>query len=99
MLQFQEVIRLSNLYQGEYKITSPFGPRNLDGDKRPHKGIDTVGIGNKNLVAICDGTVVSSQIITDKSNPTWEWGNYIKINDGYGYFPHYCHLKIGRAHV
>ena len=83
---------MSNLYEGEYKITSPFGPRNLDGDKRPHKGIDCVGIGNKNIVSICDGTVMSSQIVTNKSNITWEWGNYIKVNDGFGYFLHYCHL-------
>ncbi len=84
---------MMKLYEGEYKITSPFGPRNLNGDTRPHKGIDCVGLTSKNILAICDATVVSSQIILDKSNPTWEWGNYIKMDDGYGYFPHYCHLS------
>jgi len=85
---------MSNLYEGEYVITSPFGPRNLHGDTRPHKGIDCVGTGNKNLVAICDGIVVSSQMILKENDKTstWEWGNYIKINDGFGYFLHYCHL-------
>jgi len=89
------VIKLSNLYKGEYKITSPFGPRNLYGDTRPHKGIDCVGIGNKNLVAICDGTVISSQMLLKENDKTgtWEWGNYIKLDDGYGYYPHYCHLS------
>ena len=38
---------MSKLYQGEYKITSGFGPRNLNGDKRPHKGIDCVGLDSK----------------------------------------------------
>ncbi len=84
---------MSKLYQGEYKITSPFGPRNLNGDTRFHKGIDAVGIGNKNLLAVCDGMVESSQIITNKNNPTWEWGNYIKLDDGFGYHIFYCHLS------
>lgn len=85
---------MSKLYQGEYKITSPFGPRTLpNGDKRLHKGIDTVGINNKNLIAVCDCTVVTSQIILDTSNPTWEWGNYIKLDDGHGYSLFYCHLS------
>ena len=84
---------MSKLYEGEYKITPPFGPRNLNGDTRPHKGIDCVGLTLKNVLAICDAMVVSSQIILDKSNATWEWGNYIKLDDGHGYFPHYCHLS------
>ena len=83
---------MSKLYEGDYRITSPFGLHNLNGDTRPHKGIDAVGIQSKNLVATCDATVVSSQIILNKSNSTWEWGNYIKLNDGHGYYPHYCHL-------
>jgi len=84
---------MTKLYDGYYKITSPFGPRNLNGDKRFHKGIDCVGLTSKNVLAVCDATVVSSQIILDKSNATWEWGNYVKLDDGYGYFPHYCHLS------
>lgn len=83
---------MMKLYEGDYKITSPFGPRNLYGDKRIHKGIDCVGLTSKNILAICDATVVSSQIILNKANPTWEWGNYIKLDDGHGYYPHYCHL-------
>jgi murein DD-endopeptidase MepM/ murein hydrolase activator NlpD len=83
---------MSNLYESEYKITSPFGPRNLNGDTRTHKGIDTVGITNKYLVAVCDAVLKSSQIITNKNNPTWEWGNYIKLDDGFGYSLFYCHL-------
>lgn len=84
---------MTKLYEGEYLITSRFGPRNLaNGDDRPHKGIDTVGIDNRYVVALTNGTVISSQIITNRSNRTWEWGNYIKISDGYGYSLFYCHL-------
>lgn len=82
------------LYDGEYKVTSWFGPRLLEnGDKRFHKGIDCVGLTSKNVLSLCDSIVVSSQIILDKTNATWEWGNYIKLDDGFGYYPHYCHLS------
>mgnify|MGYP000958308542 CR=1 FL=1 len=82
------------LYQGEYVITSPFGPRTLEnGDKRPHKGIDCVGKTNKNIVAPTNGRIISSQIITNKSNPTWEWGNYVKMDDLNGYYLFFCHLS------
>lgn len=85
---------MMKLYDGEYKVTSWFGPRKLaNGDTRTHKGIDCVGMASKNVLALCDATVVSSQIILDKTNATWEWGNYIKFDDGHGYYPHYCHLS------
>lgn len=88
----QEVIKLSKLYKGEYKITSPFGLRNLNGDTRPHKGIDCVGIDSKSVIAPTNGLVVSSQIITNKTNFTWEWGNYVKMDDLKGYYLFFCHL-------
>jgi len=84
------------LYQGEYIITSPFstGPRDLgNGDMRPHKGIDCVGKPNKNIVVPTNGKIMSSQIIINKTNPTWEWGNYIKMDDLDGYYLFFCHLS------
>lgn len=94
MLQESEVIKLSNLYEGNYKITSPFGPRDLgNGDKRDHKGWDCVGITSKNVIAPTNGKIVSSQIITNKSNPTWEWGNYVKMDDLNGFYLFFCHLS------
>lgn len=83
---------MSKLYEGNYRITSPFGPRNLNGDTRPHKGIDCVGIETKNVIAPTNGKIVSSQIITDKNNPTWEWGNYVKMDDLNGFYLFFCHL-------
>lgn len=90
---------MSKLYEGEYKITSPFGPRNLSGDTRPHKGIDCVGINSKNIIAPTNGMIVSSQIITNKSNPTWEWGNYVKMDDLNGFYLFFCHLATRRVKV
>lgn len=88
------VKKMSKLYEGEYKITSPFGPRTLaNGDKRIHKGIDCVGIYSKNVIAPTNGRVVTSQIITNKTNTTWEWGNYVKMDDLNGYYLFFCHLS------
>jgi murein DD-endopeptidase MepM/ murein hydrolase activator NlpD len=93
MLQESEVIKLSKLYEGNCKITSPFGPRDLgNGDKRDHKGADYVGIDSKKIIAPTNGKIVSSQIITNKSNPTWEWGNYVKMDDLNGFYLFFCHL-------
>lgn len=84
---------MAKLYQGDYRITSWFGPRTLDnGDGRIHKGIDCVGLNSKRIIAPTNGRIVSSQIIIDKSNPTWEWGNYVKLDDLNGYYLFFCHL-------
>ena len=81
------------IYSGKFKVTSPFGQRTLNGVKENHKGIDVVGLENKYVCAVVSGKVVSSTIITDKSNLTWQWGNYVRVDgdDGKRYF--YCHLK------
>lgn len=90
--EIQEVI-IMKLYEGNYKISSSFGPRKLDnGDTRVHRGIDCVGIESKNIIAPTNGLIVSSKIITNKNNPTWEWGNYVKMDDLNGFYLFFCHL-------
>lgn len=91
------------LYKGNYRISSPYGNRRLDnGDNRFHNGIDYVGTDSKEIIAPTNGRIVSSQIITDKNNPTWEWGNYVKMDDLNGYYLFFCHLanrsvKVGQT--
>ncbi len=80
------------LYKGKYRMTSDFGMRILDGVQNDHKGMDFVGDESKHILSPVDGVVKSSTIITDKSNLTWQWGNYIRIDSGdYKYF--FCHLS------
>lgn len=97
------MIKLSKLYEGEYKITSPFTfgkPRDLgNGDKRPHKGIDCVGLTSKNIIAPTNGKIISSTMIPDKNNPTWEWGNYVKMDDLWEYWLFFCHLSERKVKV
>ena len=74
------------------KLTSPYGERVLNGQKDFHSGYDLVGIGSKNVTAAEGGTVVRARIITDKSNLTWQWGNYVCIKTASGQYHYYCHL-------
>ena len=75
------------------KLTSPYGERVLNGIKEFHHGYDLVGIGSDTVVSITYGVCVESRIITDKSNLTWQWGNYVCIRDYFGHLHYYCHLK------
>ena len=75
------------------KLTSPYGERVLNGIKEFHHGYDLVGIGSDTVVSITYGVCVESRIITDKTNLTWQWGNYVCIRDYFGNLHYYCHLK------
>lgn len=80
------------IYAGKFKVTSPFGWRLLNGTTDNHKGIDVVGVDDKHICAVRPGVVGASQIITDRSNLTWEWGNYVRIDGDDGMYYYYCHL-------
>ncbi len=80
-------------FKGKYKITSPYGNRILNGKTEFHKGIDLVGLDDKTVYAPCDGVIGASTIVTSKSNKTWEWGNYIRLDTADGkYSVFMCHL-------
>lgn len=80
------------IYPGRFSVTSPFGMRVRNGKRENHKGIDVVGLDDKHVCAVRGGVVGASQIITDKSNRTWEWGNYVRIDGDDGMYYYYCHL-------
>ncbi len=81
------------IYKGEYKISSPYGERNLNGTIEFHKGVDFVGVNNKEIISPIHGVVKSSTMIIDKSNKTWQWGNYIRIDSLDDYKLFFCHLS------
>lgn len=78
-------------YQGEVRVSSPFGWRTLFGKRVYHKGIDLVG-ADKTVRAVVGGVVGQSIIITDPKNSTSEWGNYVRIDGEDGRLYYYCHL-------
>ena len=69
------------------RVTSPFGRRILGGKADNHTGYDLVGVGTRNVTAAVAGSVVRSRIVTDRSDPTWQWGNYVCIRTAAGQQP------------
>lgn len=78
-------------YKGTVRVTSPFGWRTLNGKREYHKGIDLVGT-DKTVRAVVGGVVGQSTIITDHTNRTSEWGNYVRVDGEDGRLYYYCHL-------
>lgn len=79
-------------FYGRNKITSAYGYRTLNGKKEWHPGWDTVGMDSKDIEAACPGDIKSSTVITDHSNLTWQWGNYVKVRDGLKDNLFSCHM-------
>lgn len=75
------------------------------GGKTWHGGLDIEGIDNKYIHMpyyngkSISGTVITSRIVTDKSNLTWEWGYYICVQLDANQTPdtinflYFCHNK------
>lgn len=74
------------------KLTSAFGNRALNGEIQFHTGYDLVGVGSHEVTCAIPGKVIRSRIITDKNNPTWQWGNYVCVRGSDGLDYYYCHL-------
>lgn len=71
------------------RVTSPYGMRG----GVLHKGIDLVSDGDKTLVAIGDGGIITSTMVTDPNNITSEWGEYVRLDLDSGERVFYCHLR------
>lgn len=85
------------LFKGRNRITSGYRLP----DRPDHNGLDIVGDDSTDVLCPVAGTVKSSTIITDKSNSTWEWGNYVRVDDADGNRLFFCHLdsravKVGQ---
>ena len=85
--------------KGNIRITSAYGMRTLNGVTANHYGLDMVGMQSKNIVSVSDGTVVQSRIVTDRSNLTWQWGNYVAILNTDGKTCYYCHLSERKVKI
>lgn len=83
------------LFQGRNRVTSTFEPP----DRPDHHGIDIVGDDSSDILCTVDGTVRSSTIITNKNNPTWEWGNYVRVDDAQGRRHYFCHMASRSVRV
>lgn len=76
------------IFRGRNRVTSGYRLP----DRPDHNGLDVVGDDSHDVLCPVSGTVKSSTIITDKSNSTWEWGNYVRVDDADGNRLFFCHL-------
>lgn len=80
---------MKTIFKGSrFRLTSGFDTI----DRPDHHGVDLVGIDSDVVISPIEGTVIASTIITDKSNLTWEWGNFVRIDDSEGNRYFFCHL-------
>ena len=95
-------MRLPYKANNRVRISSAFGNRTdpISGETGTfHGGLDLVGIDNKTICSPVNGVCVVSQMVTDKNNRTWEWGNYIVIEGEDGLMYYMCHLAERRINV
>ena len=76
------------LFKGRNRITSGYRLP----DRPDHNGLDIVGDDSKDVLCPVSGTVRSSTMITNKNDSTWEWGNYVRVDDAQGNRLFFCHL-------
>ena len=79
---------------GTVRITSAYGSRTdpiTGAPNVPHWGLDMVN-ADRIICAASAGRVAVSQIVEDRSNLTWQWGNYVAILTDDGHVIYYCHM-------
>ena len=76
------------LFKGRNRITSGYRLP----ERKDHNGLDIVGIDSRDILCPVDGIVKSSTMITDHSNLTWQWGNYVRVDDDQGRRLFFCHM-------
>lgn len=83
-------------YFGSFRVSSPYGGRTdpITGERDTwHSGIDLVGADSKVIRTPVSGRVIRSRMVTDRTNRTWEWGNYVAVAGEDGYTLYFCHLS------
>lgn len=79
-------------FRNKNRVTSPFGTRTLNGNTCNHSGLDIVGVDSTDIRAVCGGKVIQSNLVTNRANRTWEWGNYVCVQGSDGMLYYYCHM-------
>ena len=76
------------IFRGRNRVTSGYRLP----DRPDHNGLDIVGDDSTDVLCPVAGTVKSSTMITNKNDSTWEWGNYVRVDDADGNRLFFCHL-------
>ena len=79
----------------DYMVTSPYGWRTLEGERKFHTGVDFVSLTDKtDVYAVADGTIVlTNNSCPNKTNKSKGFGNYIVLKMKDGSIAIYAHLQ------
>ena len=75
-------------FNGRFRVTSGY----KTATRPDHNGLDLVGLDDTTVYAPCDGTIGMSTIVTNKSDATWQWGNFVRLDVADGYSIYMCHM-------
>ena len=76
---------MRRIFNGNFKVTQKY--------HSGHIGMDIVGLSSKNIVSPVAGIVKSSTMVPKSSGDiTWEWGNYVRVDDAKGNKHYFCHM-------
>ena len=76
---------MRRIFNGNFKVTQKY--------HAGHIGMDIVALSSKNIVSPVDGVVKSSTMVPKSSGDiTWEWGNYVRVDDAEGNKHYFCHM-------
>ena len=64
-----------------------------------HRGIDIVGLDDDVIRSTIVGTVRRALIVTGRSDLTWQWGYYVRVDDAKGNKHYFCHMDAGSFKV
>ena len=83
---------MKRIFADNYKVTQNY--------HNGHGGLDIVGISSKNIISPVDGVVKSSTMVPKSSGDiTWEWGNYVRVDDASGTRYFFCHMAFRAVSV
>ena len=84
--------KYSPFASGSFRVSSPYGSRPELGGW--HAGIDLVDLSPDRIVtAVMGGKVIRSRIAPySETDRTWQWGNYVAVQQDDARIAYYCHL-------
>lgn len=83
---------MKTIFPKKFKITQ--------GYSKSHGGLDIVGLAGTNIISPVNGIVKSSIWVSKEADPiTWEWGNYVRVDDASGTRYFFCHMAFRAVSV
>lgn len=81
----------STIFTGRNQIPYWYSVYNAKRSSGIHRGVDICGLDDTTIHCPVAGTVARTTVITNRADPTWEWGWYVRVDDPAGNKHYFCH--------